>query len=497
MNATDTGTAFEMVVGLEVHVQLKTRTKLFCGCPTAFGAPPNSQVCPVCLGLPGVLPVLNREAFDLALRAALALGAEIAPFTKFDRKNYFYPDLPKNYQISQYDLPFSRGGAVEFESGGAARRIRVHRVHLEEDAGKLLHADAVSADGSLVSAGEGSLVDLNRTGIPLLEIVSEPDIRSAEEAHGYLAALKQILQYSGVSDCDMEKGTLRCDANVSVRPAGETKLGVKVEIKNLNSFRFVAKALEVEARRQIAVLQDGGRIVQETRLWDTERSETRPMRSKEEAHDYRYFPEPDLVPIEVTPAWLAQVRAALPELPRARKERFKKEYGLSEYDADNLTQARETADLFEGTVKTQTQPNPKAISNWILGDLAKESNVRKVHVSELISPKQLGEIVYLTTSGKCTGSAAKAILSFVITSDDKNVSPADVMEKQGLSAVSDAGEIETLCRAAIDANPGPVADFKAGKKSALQFLMGHVMKGSRGKANPKVVQEVLAKLLSP
>jgi aspartyl-tRNA(Asn)/glutamyl-tRNA(Gln) amidotransferase subunit B len=280
MTATASGTVYEMVVGLEVHVQLKTRSKLFCGCPTDFGAPPNSHVCPVCLGLPGALPVLNREAFDLALRAALALGADIAPFTKFDRKNYYYPDLPKNYQISQYDLPFSRGGSVELDADGASRRIRVHRVHLEEDAGKLLHADTASADGGFVFAGDGSLVDLNRTGIPLLEIVSEPDLRSAEEAHGYLSALKQILQYSGVSDCDMEKGTLRCDANVSVRPAGEERLGVKVEIKNLNSFRFVAKALDVESCRQIAVLQEGGRIVQETRLWDAERSETRPMRSK-------------------------------------------------------------------------------------------------------------------------------------------------------------------------------------------------------------------------
>ena len=491
MDATASETAYERVVGLEVHVQLKTRTKLFCGCPTDFGAPPNSHVCPVCLGLPGALPVLNREAFDLALRAALALGADIAPFTKFDRKNYYYPDLPKNYQISQYDLPFSRGGSVEPDVEGAPRRIRVHRVHLEEDAGKLLHADAPAAGGGFVSAGDGSLVDLNRTGIPLLEIVSEPDIRSSEEAYGYLVALKQILQYAGVSDCDMEKGTLRCDANVSVRPAGEERLGVKVEIKNLNSFRFVAKALDVEARRQIAVLQEGGRIVQETRLWDDGRSETRPMRSKEEAHDYRYFPEPDLVPVVVSPEWLAQVRAALPEMPRARKERFVRQYGLSAYEAENLTQTREGADLFEESVKSQNQP--KLISNWILGDLSKEANTRRLPLSELISPKHLGELVHLTSTGRCTGSAAKVILKHVI---ETKKSPSDIMEKQGLAAVSDTGEIEKLCRAAVDANPGPVADYKAGKTAALQFLMGHVMKGSRGKASPKVVMEVLARLLA-
>jgi aspartyl-tRNA(Asn)/glutamyl-tRNA(Gln) amidotransferase subunit B len=492
MTAIETGTSFEMVVGLEVHVQLKTRTKLFCGCATDFGAPPNSHVCPVCLGLPGTLPVLNREAFDLALRAALALGAEVAPFTKFDRKNYFYPDLPKNYQISQYDLPFSRGGAVEFDADGATRRIRVHRVHLEEDAGKLLHADATSPDGGLVSAGEGSLVDLNRTGIPLLEIVSEPDLRSAEDAHGYLAALKRILQYSGVSDCDMEKGTLRCDANVSVRPVGEAKLGVKVEIKNLNSFRFVAKALEVEARRQIAVLQEGGRIAQETRLWDAERSETRPMRSKEEAHDYRYFPEPDLVPVAVTPEWLARVRAALPELPRARQRRFVEQHGLPAYDAGVLTQSRDLADYFEACVNLL--PKPKAVSNWVMGELSKRMNDRKCAVGELgLPPERLAGLVALVEAGTITGKAAKEVFAEMAASGK----PADeIVKAKGLTAVSDTGEIETLCRAAIDANPGPVADYKAGKKSALQFLMGHVMKGSRGKASPKVVQEVLARLLA-
>ncbi len=493
MSTATTDATYEMVVGLEVHVQLKTRTKLFCGCPTEFGAPPNSHVCPVCLGLPGVLPVLNREAFGLALRAALALGADVAPFTKFDRKNYYYPDLPKNYQISQYDLPFSRGGRVAFDRDGRTASVRVHRVHLEEDAGKLLHADAAGADGGLVSAAEGSLVDLNRTGIPLLEIVSEPDIRSAEEAHGYLTALKQILQYAGVSDCDMEKGTLRCDANVSVRPAGETRLGVKVEIKNLNSFRFVAKALDCEARRQIGALQAGGRVVQETRLWDPAREETRPMRSKEEAHDYRYFPEPDLVPVVVTPAWLAEVRATVPELPRDRKERFLMEYGLSAYDAEVLTQTRETADYFESTVKLQ--PQPKIVGNWIMGDIAKESKIRRIPVTQLISSSHLSELIDLTSSGACTGSAAKLILPLIIDSGGKE-SPGSILKRQGLGAVTDAGEIEALCRAALDAHPGPVADYRAGKKAALQFLMGHVMKASRGKANAKAVMEILARMLS-
>ncbi len=490
MSAATSAVPYEMVVGLEVHVQLKTQTKLFCGCPTDFGAPPNSHVCPVCLGLPGVLPVLNREAFELALRAALALGAEIAPFTKFDRKNYYYPDLPKNYQISQYDLPFSRGGGVAFDAAGREVRIRVHRVHLEEDAGKLLHAGAAGADGGF--SAEGSLVDLNRTGIPLLEIVSEPDIRSSGEAYGYLTALKQILQYAGVSDCDMEKGSLRCDANVSVRPAGETALGVKVEIKNLNSFRFVAKALDCEVRRQIGVLQDGGRIVQETRLWDQAKEETRPMRSKEEAHDYRYFPEPDLTPIVVDAAWLAEVRKALPELPRARQRRFVERYGLPAYDAEVLTQSRELADYFEACVAAQ--PKAKVVSNWIMGELSKLLNERKCTVGELgIPPDRLAELIGLVEAGTVTGKAAKEVFAEMASSGK---APGDIVKAKGLTAVNDAGEIESLCQAAIDANPGPVADYQAGKKAALQFLMGQVMKGSRGKANPKAVMGVLSRLLS-
>ncbi len=491
MSAATSAVPYEMVVGLEVHVQLKTQTKLFCGCPTDFGAPPNSHVCPVCLGLPGVLPVLNREAFELALRAALALGAEIAPFTKFDRKNYYYPDLPKNYQISQYDLPFSRGGGVAFDAAGREVRIRVHRVHLEEDAGKLLHAGAAGADGGF--SAEGSLVDLNRTGIPLLEIVSEPDIRSSGEAYGYLTALKQILQYAGVSDCDMEKGSLRCDANVSVRPAGETALGVKVEIKNLNSFRFVAKALDCEVRRQIGVLQDGGRIVQETRLWDQAKEETRPMRSKEEAHDYRYFPEPDLTPIVVDEAWLAEVRKKLPELPRARRRRFVEQYGLPAYDAEVLTQSQEMATCFENCVREGA--NPKNASNWLMGEVSKAMNEGKLSYAGLASlPGRLAKLIKYVEEGKTTSTSAKVVLSELIV--DEGVTPDQVIEKKGLAAVQDTGEIESLCQAAIDANPGPVADYQAGKKAALQFLMGQVMKGSRGKANPKAVMGVLSRLLS-
>jgi aspartyl-tRNA(Asn)/glutamyl-tRNA(Gln) amidotransferase subunit B len=484
--------SYEMVVGLEVHVQLKTKTKLFCGCPTAFGAPPNSQVCPVCLGLPGVLPVLNQEAFDLALRAALALGADVAPSTKFDRKNYYYPDLPKNYQISQYDLPFSRGGCVESDLDGRPLRVRVHRVHLEEDAGKLLHGGAAGSAG-FSGAGDGSLVDLNRTGIPLLEIVSEPDLRSAAEAHAYLTALKQILQYTGVSDCDMEKGTLRCDANISVRPAGESRLGVKVEIKNLNSFRFLSKALDHEARRQIRVLHEGGTIVQETRLWDQEREETRSMRSKEEAHDYRYFPEPDLVPIAVTPAWRDRLRAALPELPRARQKRFVAQHGLPEYDAGVLTQSRDMADYFEACVRLGAPP--KTVSNWLMGELSKLLNDRRLTIAGLkLDPRRLVELIGLVTRGTITGAVAKDVLPSLLETDE---SPSDLIRKKGLAAVTDAGEIETLCRAAIDANPGPAGDYRAGKTAAIRFLVGKVMKGSRGKANPKMVQDVLARLLGP
>jgi len=492
MSAAATDVTYEMVVGLEVHVQLKTRTKLFCGCPTDFGAPPNSHVCPVCLGLPGVLPVLNREAFGLALRAALALGADVAPFTKFDRKNYYYPDLPKNYQISQYDLPFSRGGRVAFDRDGRLVEIRVHRVHLEEDAGKLLHAGTLDPGGALVSVAGGSLVDLNRTGIPLLEIVSEPDIRSAEEAHGYLTALKQILQYADVSDCDMEKGSLRCDANVSVRPAGEPRLGVKVEIKNLNSFRFVARALDCEARRQIGILRDGGRIVQETRLWDSEREETRPMRSKEEAHDYRYFPEPDLVPVVVTPAWLEAVRKTLPEMPRARRERFVSRYGLPGYDAEVLTQTRDLADFFEACVAASA--SPKAASNWIMGELSKLVNERKCDVAHSgITPEGLAELIRLVEAGTITGTAAKEVFAGMAATGKP---PGEIVRERGLTAVTDAGEIEVLCRAALDANPGPVADYRGGKKAALQFLVGCVMKASRGKAGAKAVSETLVRLLS-
>ncbi|HXX95067.1 MAG TPA: Asp-tRNA(Asn)/Glu-tRNA(Gln) amidotransferase subunit GatB [Planctomycetota bacterium] len=472
-----TKTEYELVAGIETHVQLKTRTKLFCSCAIQFGAPPNTMACPICLGQPGSLPVLNRTAFELALRAALALNCQIAPYTKFDRKNYFYPDLPKNYQISQYDLPFSHDGWIELESG---KRVGIIRAHLEEDAGKLIHEEK----------GGRSFVDLNRTGVPLVEIVTRPDLRSAEEAYQYMNALRTILQYAGVSDCDMEKGELRCDVNLSVRPKGTEKLGVKVEVKNLNSFKNAKAALEYEYGRQVKALEAGEKITQETRLWDVDQGVTRVMRSKEEAHDYRYFPEPDLPPLQVDEAWVARARSAIPELPAAKRARFASEYGLSEYDAKVLSFDRAMADFFEEAARHSGKPKP--VANWLVNDLNKILNEKKLEMAQVkATPQSLGRLIALVESGQLTGASAKETFSEMV---QKGISPDDVLGDKG--KIGDAGAIEQAAREAIAAGAKAVADFKAGKEAALKSLIGGVMKATKGRADPKLAEEALRRLLS-
>ncbi len=476
--------SFIPVIGLEVHLQLKTASKIFCGCSTGFGAPPNTQACPVCLGLPGVLPVLNRQVFLYGVRVALALGCGIQPRIVFHRKNYFYPDLPKGYQISQYDLPLGMNGAVELASG---KRVRVLRVHMEEDAGKLLHRP----EG-------GSLVDLNRAGVPLLEIVTEPDLENPEQAYEYLKALKGILEYLDVSDCDMEKGSLRCDANISLKARADAPLGTKAEIKNLNSFRSVARALTYEIGRQEEVLREGGRVIQETRLWDDVKGTTLGMRSKEEAHDYRYFPEPDLVPFAVAAEEVEKAKAALPELPRQRAERFAREYGLPPADAAGLTSSRTTADYYEACVlklpPAKGQAGPKAAANWILGDLAREINERNLDSIEQLSfnPDRLVELVDLIDSGKISGKMAKEVLTESLQSGQ---SPRAVVEAKGLSQVTDPEAIRSAARAVIQEQPRAAEDFRQGKSSALMFLVGQLMRKMKGSASPAVSQQVLKELL--
>jgi aspartyl-tRNA(Asn)/glutamyl-tRNA(Gln) amidotransferase subunit B len=470
---------YELVAGIETHVQLKTRTKLFCSCAIQFGAPPNTIVCPVCMGHPGSLPVLNRTAFELGLRAALALNCEIAPFTKFDRKNYFYPDLPKNYQISQYDLPFSHDGWIEIESG---KKVGILRAHLEEDAGKLIHEEQ----------GGRSFVDLNRTGVPLVEIVTRPDLRSSDEAYQYMTALRTILQYAGVSDCDMEKGELRCDVNVSVRPKGTEPFGVKVEVKNLNSFKNAKAALEYEAGRQIKTIEAGGKISQETRLWDAEKGVTRVMRSKENENDYRYFPEPDLPPIKVDAAWVARVRASIPELPAAKRIRFAQQYGLSDYDAKVLSFDRGMADFFEEAAKLSGKPKP--VANWLVNELNKILNEKKLEMAQVkATPQAVVDLIGMIECGKLTTSSAKEVF-FDMVYD--GFAPLAIVERKGLNKVSDPAALEEAAKAAIAANPKSVADFKAGKEAAFKSLIGGVMKHTKGRADPKLAEEVLRKLLS-
>ncbi len=469
--------AYEVVAGIETHVQLKTKTKLFCGCEVKFGAPPNTQVCPVCLGHPGSLPAINRTAFELGMRAALALNCTIAPTTKFDRKNYFYPDLPKNYQISQYDLPFSHDGWIELESG---KKVRILRAHLEEDAGKLIHEEN----------GARSFVDLNRTGTPLVEIVTHPDLRSADETYQYMTTLRTILEYAGVSGCDMEKGELRCDVNLSVRKKGVETLGTKTEIKNLNSFKNAKAAFEYEFARQVKALEAGERIVQETRLWDVEKGVTRTMRSKEEAHDYRYFPEPDLPPMKVDAAWIERIRAEIPELPAQKRARFAKEVGLSDYDAKVLSFDRGMSDFFEAALKAGGKPKP--LANWLVNELNKILNEKKLLMADVrATPKGLVELIALVEAGALTGGSAKEAFAEMVV---EGKSAADAAGSRG--KVADAGTLEEAAKASLAANPKAVADFKAGKDVALKSLLGGIMKQTKGRADPKLAEEVLRRLLA-
>jgi aspartyl-tRNA(Asn)/glutamyl-tRNA(Gln) amidotransferase subunit B len=476
---------YEPVIGLEIHAQLLTATKIFCGCPTTFGAPPNTHVCPVCLGFPGALPVLNRTAVDYALRAALALGCEIHEHSIFARKNYFYPDLPKGYQISQYDAPLATGGGLQIRVNGAARFVHLTRIHMEEDAGKSLHEGFADSD-------RRTYLDYNRAGVPLIEIVSEPELRSAHEAAVFFEKLRQIVVWLGVNDGNMEEGSLRCDANVSIRRVGETSLGTKAEVKNVNSFRYLEKALEYEIERQIDVMEHGGRVVQETRLFDSAQGRTFSMRSKEEAHDYRYFPEPDLPPLVIDDARRAAVEAALPELPERRMTRFVADYGLPEYDAALLTQSRGLADYFEATARAAG--NPKAASNWIMGELLrtlKEHDQSIEHVA--LSPDALADLIRIVDRGTISSTVAKNVFATMYANGR---SAEEIVRTDGLAQIGDEDALAGIVRDAIAANPDAVEQFRRGRNNAFGFLVGHVMKASKGKANPKVVNELLKRELS-
>jgi aspartyl-tRNA(Asn)/glutamyl-tRNA(Gln) amidotransferase subunit B len=473
------------VIGLEVHVQLKTATKIFCACSTRFGDPPNSNTCPVCLGLPGSLPVLNKRALELGVRASLALNLQVQENSRFARKNYFYPDLPKGYQISMYELPLALAGWLEIDHDGARKRIGITRLHLEEDAAKNLHEGFPDSDRS-------SYIDYNRGGTPLAEIVSEPDLRSPTEAHAYLTALKQVLEYAEVSDCNMEEGSLRCDANVSVRRRGAEQFGTKAEVKNLNSFRYLQKALEYEIERQIGVLESGGRIAQETRLWDVSEACTVPMRSKEFAHDYRYFPDPDLLPVRVQESWLAEVQRQMPELPEARRERFVSAYALSAYDAAVLTASRALADYFEAVVKAAAPA--KTAANWISTELLRRLNdsSREIDASP-VSPAALADLLRRVESGSITGASGKKVFAAMFESGK---SAEAIIAAEGLSQIQDTGEIERLCREVIEKNPDNVTKYRGGNEGVFKFFVGQVIRASRGQANPQLVNETLKRLLS-
>ena len=471
---------YEVVIGLEVHVQLTTATKIFCNCSTAFGSEPNSQTCPVCLGLPGALPVLNRKVVEYAIRSGLATHCSIAPRSIFARKNYFYPDLPKGYQISQYELPICEHGRLDIETADAGRKsIGITRIHMEEDAGKLLHE------------GDGSRVDLNRACTPLLEIVSEPDLRSSDEAIAYLKKLHQIVVYLGVCDGNLEEGSFRCDANVSIRPWGQKEFGTRAELKNINSFRFIKQAIDYEVERQAEILEDGGRIIQETRLFDTATGTTRSMRGKEEAHDYRYFPDPDLVPLVVSPEWVEQVRRGLPELPEAKVERLVREYGIPVYDAEVLSAERATADYYDALVALHG--NGKTCANWVMGELQRALNDSGTAIADCpIPPAALAALLKRIDDGTLSGKLAKQVFDAMWQTGEA----ADIIiEQRGLKQVSDLGAIEPLIDQVLAANPDQVAEFRSGKDKLLGFFVGQVMKASKGKANPAALNELLVKKL--
>jgi aspartyl-tRNA(Asn)/glutamyl-tRNA(Gln) amidotransferase subunit B len=473
---------YEAVIGLEVHVHLNTKTKAFCGCSTEFGKQPNSQVCPVCLGFPGSLPVLNKIALDYAIKVALTLNCKVQEYTKFDRKNYFYPDLPKNYQISQYDLPLSRDGFLDIDLGAKVKRISIRRVHLEEDAGKLIHRQEIS------------LVDFNRTGIPLLEIVTEPDIDSPQEAQAYLNSLKSIIEYLEVSDCDMEKGSLRCDANISVRKKGAKELGTKTELKNMNSFKAVKDALAFEIERQTELLDKGKSVVQETRLWEAKDLKTVSMRTKEEAQDYRYFPEPDLPPFIISQDKIEQIRKSIPELPKEKMLRFIRDYGLSEYDAKILVFSKKDADYAQKCIELYPDKNKKSMVNWLIGPLLSEANSRNCRLCDLkVEPQELVELANFVESGRISHLAAKSALKEMA---DSGSTCAAIIKDKNLIQISDSVSLDNIAAEVIGENPKTVEAYKKGKDNALMFLVGQVMKKTAGRANPKVVQDILKRRMA-
>ena len=474
---------FEPVIGLEVHAQLLTRTKIFCGCSTRFGEEPNSNTCPVCLGMPGTLPVLNKKVVEFAMKMSLATHCRINSINTWARKNYFYPDLPKGYQITQYSHPIAEGGYVDIEIDGSKSRIGITRIHMEEDAGKSIHDES----------GPSSYVDLNRAGVPLIEIVSEPDMRNTDEAVHYLRRLHEILVYLEICNGNMEEGSFRCDANISLRPKGQQKFGTRSELKNMNSFRNVQHALEYEIRRQRAILEGGGIVVQETRLWDVSQGATHSMRGKEEAHDYRYFPEPDLVPVVISDEWIEEVRRVLPELPMEKRERFVEQYGIPTYDAGVLTASLATADYYEETARLCGKP--KLASNWIMGNLLAYLNEEKLEVTESpITPQTLADLINMIDEGTISGKIAKDVFEDMCKSGK---GPKEIVDKRGLLQISDASKLEKIVEAVLEANPGQLEQYKSGKVQLFGFFVGQTMKATNGKANPGIVNELLKKRLSP
>ncbi len=481
----DTQSRYEVVIGLEVHCQLNTRTKIFCSCSTEFGKEPNENTCPICLGMPGVLPVLNKVALEYAIKASLATHCEVQALNRFARKNYFYPDLPKGYQISQFELPLARHGYIKIRANGEQKTINLTRIHMEEDAGKSIH-------GENLGHPDKSYVDFNRTGVPLVEIVSEPEMRSSEEARQYLMELKSILEYSEVSDCNMEEGSFRCDANVSLRPFGQKEFGTRTELKNLNSFKFVQKAIDYEVERQAQLLDQGDSVTQETRLYDSNKNITYSMRSKEEAHDYRYFPEPDLVPVVIDSEWIEKVRQSLPELPEQKRERFLKDFGLPEFDAEVLTASRPLANYFEQC--TGLFDKPKIISNWVMGELLKELNNENRSIEDSpISPEMLTDMLKLIDKGTINGKIAKSVLEEMYQTGK----PAEaIVKEKGLTQITDDSAIEKIIDEVLANNPNQLNDFKNGKEKLFGFFVGQVMKASKGQANPAQVNQMLKEKLN-
>ena len=476
---------YEVVIGLEVHVELKTKTKIFCSCPNEFGSEPNTNVCPRCLGLPGTLPVLNEKVLEYAIKAGLALNCEIAEFSKFDRKNYFYPDLTKAYQISQFDLPICEHGYLDIDVDGNHKRIGITRIHMEEDAGKLVH------EGDTISVSNSSLVDYNRAGVPLIEIVSEPDMRSAEEAKAYLEKLKAYIEYTGVSDVKMEQGSLRCDANVSVRPFGQKEFGTRAEVKNLNSFRAVQKAIEYEVERQIELIEDGGKVVQETRTWDDAQGITLSLRGKEEANDYRYFPDPDLTPLIISKDYVEEIRKTIPELPDVKKERLISEMGLPEYDAGVITSSKGLATFFDHTVAIY--PDAKKVCNWLMVEFCRLLNSESVEIeNSQVTPEKLAALLKLVDDGKISGKIAKTVFEEMFISGKD---PEAIVEEKGLVQISDEGALGAMIDKIIAENPKSVEDYKSGNKKALGFFVGKIMKETQGQANPGMVNKMLTERL--